>query len=353
MKHMTDNKIMLGKRFMHDKNRNNPGMSSIALESKRRVDEKIRSGVYRYESNPCYCGNADDILLAERDWFGSYYPFVMCKRCGIGRADPRMTIEAYIDFYAHEYRALYGDNDRKKEELYGARIKQAQEVYDFINRHIRLPENAVVFDIGCNMGTMLLPFYNNGHRVMGVDYGIEYIEFGRQRTGLRLEVGGTEMLRNFGEKADLVILNHVFEHFFDIDKELRKIRELLKPSAYVYISVPGTSWWITHRCSGNTLALLQNAHIWQFSPETLKYVMECNGFQPMFGNEEVVAIYKNVESIRRERRDIPQGEYERILKCLIGTERKYLLKLPIIKSLEMLGARKIKDLFIRGRKAGD
>jgi len=336
--------VVLGKRFMYDQNCCNSGMSGIALESKKRVDDKIKSGFYRYENNPCYCGNDDDILFAERDWFGNYYPFVMCKRCGIGRASPRLAEESYVDFYTHEYRTLYGDNDRDKEELYGLRIKQAQDVYNFIGKHITLPESALVFDIGCNMGTMLLPFYNNGCRVMGVDYGIEYIDFGRKRTGLRLEAGGVDRLMDFGEKADLIILNHVFEHFFDIDKELKKIRQLLKPSAHIYISVPGTFWWIKNRCSGDILALLQNAHIWQFSQETLKYVMETSDFQLVFGNEEVSAIYKNVDLVRRKRSDIPRDEFEKISKYLISMERKHLLKRSIIKPLEMLGARKIRDL---------
>lgn len=226
----------LGKRFKYDPSYRRRSMSLLALESKIRVQEKIKNLFYKYEDCDCFCGSKDSVLLSDMDRYGIYYPFVICKNCGIMRANPRMTEGSYIDFYAYEYRQLYGDNDIDKEELYKTRVNQAQEVHDFITTLITLPRNAVVFDIGCNMGTMLLPFYQGGCEVMGVDYGLEYIEYGKKKTGLKLEIGGSELLKEFGKKADLIILNHVFEHFLNIDEELKQVRDILKPDAYIYIS---------------------------------------------------------------------------------------------------------------------
>ena len=145
---------LLGRRFKYNPDFKNPEMSSLALESLHRVRRKIKDGTYKFEFRPCYCGSEDSILLAEMDRYGNYYPFVLCRRCGIMRANPRLTNESYIDFYTNEYRTLYGDSDRDKEELYLSRVKQSKEVFDFISDHIKLPPNGVVFDIGCNMGTI-------------------------------------------------------------------------------------------------------------------------------------------------------------------------------------------------------
>lgn len=58
----------------------------------------------------------------------------------------------------------------------------------------------------------------------------------------------------------MIIMNHVFEHILDIDDELKKIQGIIKPDAYIYISVPGTFWWIENICSNNIMGLLTNAH---------------------------------------------------------------------------------------------
>lgn len=339
-------KPIFGKRFRYKSNYTNPYMSPIALEAKERVQAKIDDGTYKYETCNCYCGSNDSILISEIDRYGNYYPFVLCKKCGIMRKNPRLNKKAYIDFYSHEYRTLYGDKDRDMDELYKLRLKKAQERYDFITKYITLPPQTVVFDIGCGMGTMLLPFYQNGCEVMGVDYGVEFIKFGRKKTGLNLEIGGVEKLKDLGEKADLVILNHVLEHFLDLERELRTIGELMKPDGFIYIAVPGTLWWIKNVCGGNIMGILQNAHMWQLSLNSLRYVIECCGFEFIRGNEEIKSIFK-VSNVFREKKNIPQDEFEKILAYLKNTEHKYMPKLYIVNLLELIGIKKILKNVIR------
>lgn len=315
-------------------------MSHLALESQARIKAKIKEGLYKYQRCQCFCGIEDSMLLAQMDRYGNYYPFVICKRCGLIRANPRLTEEAYTDFYSYEYRMLYGDYDKDKDELWLNKMNQAKIAYDFINNHIKLPQKAVVFDIGCNMGTMLLPFYENGHETIGVDYGTDFIEYGRRKIGLKLEIGGVEKLKDFGKKADLVILNHVLEHFLDIENELNAIKEVMRPDAFIFIALPGTFWWIKNICLGNIMSLLQNAHTWQFSLNSLRYVMEWCGFELVYGNEEIRAIFK-VSNIFRNKRTIQQDEFRKVLSYLKNTERRYLPKFYMIKFLELLGIKGI------------
>jgi SAM-dependent methyltransferase len=184
----------------------------------------------------------------------------------------------------------------------------------------------VVFDVGCNMGAALLPFREKGHEVAGVDYNAEYIEFGRVKTGIPLQTGGVEALRGHAKKADLIILNHVLEHFIDLGKGLDDIYGMLNPGGYVYVFVPGIFWWVENRCGGDTLGLLQNAHTWQFSLKTLQYVMECAGFEPVFGDERVASIFKKCGGSRRALSDMPSGEFDKIRCWLALAERKYFFK---------------------------
>jgi 2-polyprenyl-3-methyl-5-hydroxy-6-metoxy-1,4-benzoquinol methylase len=314
-------KPCLGSRFVHVPGHSNSVLSAAAAGSKKRVEDKIASGVYEYVPQACYCGSREETLLSETDSYGIYYPLVICRKCGIVRANPRLSEESYIDLYAKEYRTLYGDDDIDKEELFNIRLKQADQVYGFITSAVKLPRGGVVYDVGCNMGTMLLPFHKAGFETYGVDYGVPYIEYGRAKTGLDLEAGGIEKLRK-RKKADLVILNHVFEHFMDLGKELRDIREITNPGCYLYVAVPGTFWWVRNICNGDPLGMFQNAHTWQFSLRSLKYVMECCGFEFVSGNDEVRAVFRKRETSLRVREDVPVGEFGRVLKYLKAASRR-------------------------------
>jgi 2-polyprenyl-3-methyl-5-hydroxy-6-metoxy-1,4-benzoquinol methylase len=236
-----------------------------------------------------------------------------------------MTRESYAKFYANEYRTLYGDNDMSKEKLFQLRVAQGKELCKIITRIIPIAKDSVVFDIGCDTGTMLIPFHDSGCKVMGVDYGTDDINLGKKMTGLNLQVGGIEKLKEYPEKADLIILNHVLEHFIDIDQELGLIKDVMKDSAYIYVSIPGTFWWIKNVCGYNTMGVLQNAHTWQFSLSTLTYIMNCCGFELVYGNEKIQSIFKKSSSAVRKLENTPKGEYKRVYG--------YLMRLELIKNI--------------------
>ena len=52
------------------------------------------------------CGLDDATVIAERDRYGLETRIVQCKGCGLRYQNPRMTLEAYAEFYRGEYRAL-------------------------------------------------------------------------------------------------------------------------------------------------------------------------------------------------------------------------------------------------------
>ncbi len=119
--------------------------------------------------------------------------------------------------------------------------------------------------------------------IYGVDLCEESIGYGKKK-GLNLICGGIEKLDALGKKADLVILHHVLEHFGDLEAELEKISELLTPTGVLYIGVPGFY--------GNHLpALFQNAHNWQFTTNTLEYVMACCGYRALFLDSNINSLW--------------------------------------------------------------
>ena len=88
------------------------------------------------------------------------------------------------------------------------------------------------------------------------------------------------------------------------------------------------------------MGLAQNAHTWQFSLNSLKYVMETSGFEFVCGNEEIKSIFK-VANVCRDKGNTPQDEFGKALTFLINSERRYLARLHVIRFLELIGAKKV------------
>ena len=149
----------------------------------------------------------------------------------------------------------------------------------------------MVFDIGCGAGGVLFAFQQVNWQVAGVDFGEEYLEYGLRQGVEHLFKGTSEELVRFGKKANLIILSHVLEHFFDLRSEIGAMNQLLEPDGIVYIEMPGIKSLDTPY-GGDLLRLLQNAHTYYFNLNTLENVMNSCGFELIYGNEVIESIFK-------------------------------------------------------------
>lgn len=260
----------------------------------QRVKTKLATGVYQTEPVACFCGSTSAQLVTDKDRYGFDHAMWLCKDCGVIYANPRMTEASYAQFYAEEYRAIYDaheehgvDSSVEAQFTHGQQAALALQTYF---QDIGQIQPSVVFDIGCNAGGWLKPFFDAGAEVHGVDYGPERISDGR-KLGLPLQVGSIETLEVMGRQADLIILNHVLEHATDIASMLRRVRGLLKDDGLLYIALPGLFAYDLH-------TLFQNAHPWQFTAETLTYVMECCGFEELRADQHITSVWKKSPDVR-------------------------------------------------------
>lgn len=276
------------------------------------VRNKLKSGEYPTEQIRCFCGADfnDDFPLNEIDRYGIPHRMVLCRQCGIIRANPRMTKEAYANFYKEEYRLIYDGllNSKKKDIENLLHIMGGYTVYELV-KYFDVPMDVVV-DIGCHNAGMLASFAENGSKVYGVDAGVstEHIRL----DGATLINGNIDDVIAMGIKADVVLLNHVFEHFLDIEAEMGKILQIMKPDALLFVGLPGLYYWANDR-----LKMIQNAHTWQFTADTFTYVMNCLGFDEYHVDEAIASVWKYT-GIKKDRDKKPTGELRNIVDFLKG-----------------------------------
>lgn len=312
---------MLSERFKWD-GKSSLKLSKRQIEAKRRVEDETESilSSYRFENYLCECGAGEEYFetLAEKDRYGFKVKTVICRKCGLMMTNPRMTQDSYNMFYDLEYGKLYRDQDQDiiDDSYFSNKVLTGKYIYNFVRNHSDVEFNEVL-EIGCAAGGILQYFKDMGCNVTGCDLGSTYIEWGKEK-GLNLLKCNSYELLKYDKKYDLIILNHVFEHFLDIEKEVDVISKLLSANGILYIAVPGVKA-LTYTYNRDLMLYLQNAHVRHFTLRTLESVMNRYGFGLSVGNEEVQAIFKYT-GIKRCN---PHNYYVDTMKFLFELEDEY------------------------------
>lgn len=257
-----------------------PNLEPMVLVDKvLKLNAKISNGYYELEDTPCFCGDDNGKIIVKKDRYGIFYTMKLCPTCGVMYASPRMTSESAKKFYEEEYRGIY-DFGELKEDVSKIEKSAYEDINTILQDHEIEPE--VIFDIGCNDGSILSYFKDK--ETYGVDLDKDSIAYG-QSLGRDVFLGGVEVLEALDKKADLITLNHVFEHLMDLREMLDRVSKLLTPDGFLYIAVPGLYTW-------DEKTLMQNAHNWQFNTRTLTYVMNCCGYDAMYADARITSIWR-------------------------------------------------------------
>ena len=312
-------------------------MTKIILSKKQKsavnqFKEKLSKNIYTEEANPCICQGHNDIMIGEKDRYGMDLRTVLCKECLLVRSDPYYSEETLSSFYDNEYRIIYTDSNLATKDFFDEEERIGERIVKYILETVEGIEikGKIVYEIGCGAGGILNAFKNSGAEVLGCDYGEKYLEFGRKK-GLNLVHGGIESFSKF-KKADIIILNHVLEHFKDPKTELDKISKLLKDRGTLYIAVPGL---LNHHNSyGSLRNYLQNAHVFNYNLETLEQIMFQSGYSMIKGDQYLRAVFKKEKKLKNPKRKknwLPSYLYLKISYVVPFIYNSYSFVLKFIK----------------------
>jgi 2-polyprenyl-3-methyl-5-hydroxy-6-metoxy-1,4-benzoquinol methylase len=97
------------------------------------------------------------------------------------------------------------------------------------------------------------------------------------------------------KKFDLIIFTEAIEHINDVNKFLKSVHTLLSPNGLIYLTTPNFSS-IERLLMGSKWGMVvPPEHLSYFTPKTLKFVMNMNGFNEKFSKTENISIYRIVE----------------------------------------------------------
>lgn len=274
------------------------------------ITEKISKGIYDTMNVSCLCGSNEGLLLAEKDRYGMFIDTYLCDQCGIIRTTPQLTPKSLTEFYEHEYRKIYSASKRGIDKHFEKQKEHGQQVLQFLKEFTNIDSNTTVYDLGCGSGGTLVPFSIGGLEVRGYDPDKEYVQYGKQK-GLNITSNKKEFFHS-KQKADIIILSHVLEHYINPIQELDYIKDLIVDQGIFYVEVPGI--FSIHKNYGHFMFSLQQAHVWNFTLSTLKNALGSVGFDLLGGSEAICAVFKKSDPKKYE---LKAKEADNILEYII------------------------------------
>lgn len=253
---------------------------------------------FSYIENPVclVCGSLEQYTLGQRgnrEYSGAdsgamphvHTNVVKCRNCGFIFCNP--AIEGLERLERDHY---------NNPEVYNAyrqhKISTVFRIGEALLRKVK--PSGKLLDIGAGKGDFVLLAGKNGYEAKGVEPSPRFCEYARETYGVQVEQGYLGHGNHFkGEKFDVITLFHVVEHVPRPQELLATISEYLKEDGVVYIEVPNADsglLWIADRVfrlcgkdwSSRLSPLHAPFHSMGYSPQSMKYLLENNGFQLVY-----------------------------------------------------------------------
>jgi 2-polyprenyl-3-methyl-5-hydroxy-6-metoxy-1,4-benzoquinol methylase len=134
-----------------------------------------------------------------------------------------------------------------------------------------------LLDIGCGIGVFLSEMSKRGWAVKGIEKNKEAREFAHKNFGVA--VSDSEMLDKFEESSfGVITLWHSLEHLERLNETLKSIHKLLVENGTAFIAVPNAASEDAAYYKEMWAAYDVPRHLWHFTPETMRLLVEKNGF---------------------------------------------------------------------------
>ena len=216
------------------------------------------------------------------------YVYLQCGGCGLIYLQRTPSASDLESYYNKQFQV-----DRKRQErMVAGQCHPMLRVLEQL-----LPGRGRLLEIGCSYGHFLSMAEADGWVVEGVEISRSAAVWARQNLGLRVHSGTLEEVSpKLKRPFDAVAMFHVLEHAPEPERLVLQAREFLRPGGILVIRTPNASSWIAKRCGTTWEWLTPPAHIYLFSPVSLRILLEGAGFR--------------VESISTQRGDAHNTAFE-------------------------------------------
>lgn len=230
----------------------------------------------------CYCCGSSDFksfLETKDNYSQEKFSITQCSICGFVFTNPRPDMNEIGKYYNME--GYLSHTSHKKgvvESVYRiARNYMKNKKLNLIQNITGKQNGFSILDYGCGTGDFL--GFMKKHSLIAE--GVEQDALARKVANEinKVETYALEDVKNIGEeKYDVITLWHVLEHIHDLHRQIDYFNQWLKPNGKLFIAVPNIKSADAEKYGKNWDALDVPRHIYHFSPETIKQIVNQHNF---------------------------------------------------------------------------
>ena len=191
---------------------------------------------------------------------------IKCKLCKFVFCEPIPSTEELEDHYKG-----YGRDDY----LSPITIKRYHEILDSFEPYRKTNK---LIDVGCGIGYFLEFAKKRGWEVFGTEFTDEAIQKCSEK-GIKMEKGILNPENYMPEEFDIITSFEVIEHINNPVHELNSFHKLLRKGGLVYVTTPNFNSLLRYQLKSDYNAICYPEHLSYYTPNTLKKVFTCIGFQ--------------------------------------------------------------------------
>ena len=303
---------------------------------------------YKWIKNPCLCRQkSEDFLISEIDRHYVNFPVVLCKACGLVRAEKYLRNKDVNHFYKYIYRTkLYSASTHtaSPNNLFKKQLRSTRHAHEIISKYQNNKKKLKIVDVGGGVGGILEHFDKHNELYL-CDFYKPYLNFAKKKNFNVIE-GGINKI-NF--KPDIIIMSHVIEHWNNFDLEIKRLIKIQKKNCTLnYIEFPGIDSLQKGRRQGDILGDIHVPHVYYFQTKVFENLMNRYGFKKIYMNSFIRGVFIYIGKKKKIKNyyktvcnDIVNAEKFRIKQIFINF-LKIFIPTVFIKQI-----RKIKDNSIK------
>ncbi|MDI6735930.1 MAG: class I SAM-dependent methyltransferase [bacterium] len=221
---------------------------------------------------PCNLCAGEEIKLL---WIKDGYEIVQCQHCHLIFTQTILDDEGFYseDFFVGKDQLIAGYTDYTQDrEILGPELKRR------LTRIKEFVKGGRLLDVGCALG-FFLDETRDDFETFGVEISRFAAEYAREKLGLQVIQGRFLDTEFEPESFDCITFWDVIEHLPDPTLNLKKAFNLLKPDGLLVLSTGDIGSFGARLMGRHWHLLLPPQHIYYFSQETIKKLLEKTGFE--------------------------------------------------------------------------
>ena len=269
------------------------------------------------------------------------YLLRQCSNCGLVSYSFKQNYDSFLE---QQYREGYFNGEETLRSYYNYQKDKPMIVRNFrwyLKQIKKYKKKGKLLDIGCAYGYFLELARESGFDCYGVDPSIYAIKEAKKKFGDHVERKPLSRLSFLPKTFDLITMFDVFEHLLEPQKDLERVRSVIKDNGILTISTgdQGSTW---AKMMGRKWTFYNPPqHFNYFNKDNIKMILDQSGF-------EVINLVKNgkwlyLRYVLHLASTVGEGSFAKILYSLV--KNNFLGRAPLFLKLN-----DNKVIFARKRK---